>query len=78
MIRSAVLVRQTLTTFRKLPLLSLSYYRVIINFLISAHGQLSDGLRSFVDIHADGEVAPIPAIRDDATSCTWHPPLRRD
>src|SRR3954452_10111577 len=26
--------------------------------LISTHGQLSGGLRSFVDIHADGEVAP--------------------
>jgi hypothetical protein len=26
--------------------------------LISTHGQLSGGLRSFIDIHADGEVAP--------------------
>jgi hypothetical protein len=31
--------------------------------LNSVHGQLSSGLRSFVDIHADGEVAPIPAVR---------------
>jgi hypothetical protein len=31
--------------------------------MISAHGQLSGGLRSFADIHANGEVALITAVR---------------